>query len=387
MPLDLADGTTMTIPEHYIDTAHFGQCTHNYLVSPRFSIQPTINRPRERVRFYLASTFERSRGDDLLPALVPLITAVSNFSIIFSATDEDASNTTSCALQIDWCYLSVLVDPSSAFRSGIQNGSQFASAVAQQYLQYYNISEKGLLPGSKVSSVDYAGYYNGNWAAAMMTGVIQVSFAVATVTGLQEVNRPTHGGITLTYNNETLFAPLQFVNGSAVYPAQIRTIEILIACPINILPWNNLTVFVGNFRKQVIEWTKIPTKFFMGNEIGPWIINDESTQFRLNVTDQVLNHTINLNVLYGNFTKKLATNKMTIKDEYNYPIHILPLKKHNFIIVGPYDEMYLKTVPGIAATVILVLTVAYMDISFRIKSWFKKRAANKIAVSAQPQAE
>ena len=395
--LDMADGTTITIPDQYIGPfGAFPAGLHFHLyysVTPSFAIRPVVNRPRERVRFNLKSSFERSKDDDLLTTLVTNKAASVDkiFSSLFKAGLYDLKkiDNTKYMLQIDWYNLSIRTEPGSGINgfSSIPNMTDFATTLVLQYLQYYNISDKGLLTGSTVSGVDYAGFYNGKLATATMTDVIQVSFAVATVTGLQEVNRPTHGGITLTYKNETLFAPLQFVNGSAVYPAQIRTIEILIACPINMLPWNNLTVFVANFRKQLTEWTKIPSYFFMNHDIGPWTISDRSTQFRLNVTDQVMNRSIALDALYGNFTTKLANNKITIKDEYNYPIHILPLKKHNFIIVGPYDETYLKTVPGIAATVILVLTVAYVDISFRIKSWFKKRAANRIAVSVQPQAE
>lgn len=100
---------------------------------------------------------------------------------------------------------------------------------------------------------------------------------MATVTGLQEVDRPTHRGLAFAYNNETLFAPLQYANGSAVYPAQVRTLEILIACQFTTLVGDNETAFVHDFKKQVVSWTKIPSDYLMEHAIAPY--KQRSTQF------------------------------------------------------------------------------------------------------------
>ena len=384
MSFELADGTTMTIPDQYYVRGDTGCRIYTY--GPN-TISPVVNRPRERVRFNLTSDFQISETDKFLVALIDkrFATADSNFSSFFNNSGQGKGSPPSkYALQIDWYNLFILTDPRSALKgsSGIRNISDFTSAIIRQYTQYYNISEKAFLPGSKVSGINYLGIYNGELIPAMLTDVIQVSFAVANVTGIQEFDRPLHGDTIFRYNNETLYAPLQFANGSVVYLPHIRTIEILIACPLTNLPRNNITLFVDEFKKQLTKWTNIPPDFFMDHEIGPWTINTRSTQFRLNATNQFRNQTIDLDSLYGNFTVQLNTNKMAVLDEY-----ILPLKNHTFIIIGRYDETYLKTVPGIAATVILVLTVCYMDIKFRIKSWIKKRAAKRNAVSPQSQAE
>ena len=358
-------------------------------------IPPSVNKPKERVVFNLTGQFNDDETIDNEDKLLAFLQKSSNIDSDFGnliLTQEVticAKISSKNSLQIDWYNLKMLTDRGGVLKrfSGSQDRIDFVSALVGQYLEYYNISQKALLPGTNVTGVSYAGIYNGEWTEAMLTDVIQLSFAVATITGLEEVNRVTHGGIPFDYKYETLFAPLQFTNGSVINSTKIRTIEILIACPLTNLPKNNVTLFVDEFKKQLTKWTNIPPDFFMDHEIGPWTINTRSTQFRLNATNQFRNQTIDLDSLYGNFTVQLNTNKMAVMDEYNYPIHILPLKDNTFIIIGRYDETLLKAVPGIAATVILVLTVCYMDIKFRIKAWIKKRAAKNNAVSPQSQAE
>lgn len=379
--------------------SEFDQSTILYF-NIRASIEPILNRPGERVVFALRCQFDEGQSAGLFDNLQKVVQIDSDLGALFANNRlEDRSTialgncTTKFLLQIDWYALTlfnVVPGPYQAAAggfSGVANATEFASTIITQYLQYYDIAPNRLLPGTNVSRVSEAGFYNGQWSRALLTDVIQISFAVATITGLQGADRPTHGATTFTYNNQQFFAPLQLANGSGVHPRRVRTIEILIACPLSQLPFNNISKFVDDFKEKLTQWTSIQPDFFTGHEIGPWTVQIRSTGFRINVTDQFMGRTIDLDAIYGDFTKTLATNKMAIKDEYSYPIHILPLKPNNFIIVNRYDETYLKMVPGICASVVLVLTVAYIDLKIRIGSWLKKRAASRIAVSSPSQAE
>ena len=390
------DGTRVTIPKQILRRHQECLSNFNWVGSMEvitMFIQPVLDEANVRVRYNLSCFYNESQEEHLLATLQSKAHTGSNFGALFQHNKAEMlfnfpdKCPTNYLLEINWFKLNVLVDSRGVLKgfSGIQNTTDFASAFISQYLAYHEISEKRLLPGTNVSGVAYAGFYNGQWTPEMLTDVIQVSFVVVTITGLQGVDRPTHGGFAITYNNETLFAPLQYANGSAVDPAQIRNLEILIECEFRTLVESNETAFVDDFKRQVSTWTKIPSDYLMYHAIGTY--KPKSTQFRLNVTSQFRNESIDLDALYGNFTQMLGKNKMTIKDEYNYPIHILPLRDHTFIIIDSYDETYLKTVPGITAAVILILTVGYMDIKFRIKSWCKKRVASRNAISPQSQAE
>lgn len=386
--LGIVNGSQMAIPKQTIDAGILRKCPFSsniklqYSVSPTVAIQPVLGKLKERARFNLSTKFDYTTKDDVLATLQNQ--TYNNFSGILnnSVTDIEDGEETQYQLQIDWYNLSVLVEPASALRgfSGVTSKSDFLTVAMQKYLDWHKIPQNQILPGTNASGVAYAGMYNGKMNTNMLTDVIQVSFAVANIVTLGAQNRDTHGGYTFEYNNETLLVPLQYANGSAVKATHIRTIEILIAYDFKMLVANNERGFVEMFKRQVSTWTNISSEFFMNYTMGPF--GEKDTAFRLNATAQYRNKTIDLEALYSNFTIKLDTNKMAIKDDTGYPIHILPLKVNNFIIIRYYDETKLKSVPAIAATVILIVTVAYIDIiEFRIKRWYKKREAKRNAIT------
>ena len=219
-----------------------------------------------------------------------------------------------------------------------------------------------------VNRVNYSGPVNGSLGSQVLfSGIIQLSFVKLS-------NKQTNDSQILcqaqrlVYNNDTLFIPKQYKNGSTENTIENYTISFQIMCNLDVLVEDNVAGFKDQLRQHLSATLQISTDFFKDS----WLYGESQyeSSFHLTIVSYHNESVIDIRKPIVSFYKQLSGNNMKIRDITNYPVHILTYKlKHTFIILQKYSETAMKNASVIIGFVLLFWAV----IKSEFEGWLKRR--------------
>ena len=295
-----------------------------------------------------------------------LIINSTNLTLFDSGACVDAS---SRFVSLEPVKLTVLNDFDQVVAS---DAGQLVGFMKDQLPNLLNVSRDHIL-GANASKVDLPGFLNDTPSVSLLQQKLQLSFVKLSMDyddGVILFRRP----LRLPFNGQQLNIPAQFKNGSTMLALENRTVAMLIMYRYDwLLNGNSEQYFLADFENQLSQskLLNMGVHLYQNRDLIP---NNSTTRYYLNVSSYCNESVINIQDLTSQFMVKLATNNLAVKNQNNYPIHILPIgNKMKFIIIPDYDETWMKMWTPVVATIIVILAVISSEIKIRIKAWRKRQ--------------
>ena len=178
-----------------------------------------------------------------------------------------------------------------------------------------------------------------------------------------------------------LDVPDQFVNGTLVYPLQVRTLTFALVGIYSSIIGHSESQFVDLLVDQLAAEMGLVTCYFIKNVMST---NQALTVTRLdlNVTSYCGSFIVDLDAAVDKFRKRLMTRQWKITDASGFPNRILALESvRGLVLLGKYDDSQLPKYGLIISFSVLVTSVVYLEFSMFLKRRKKKFKAQFVRVA------
>ena len=259
------------------------------------------------------------------------------------------------------------------------NSAEFLTMAKNLLLNMLNFSQSQFI-NLKTNRIAYPGLFNGKFTPELFSNVIQLTLVTFSITNdSQAVLNYSYGAQSFDWNASRLYIPSQNSSGVTRVNLQIRTVSMEILSSREMLVGDSGSAYFEYFKLQLSYVIGIPTGLFLDYRTEPSKV--KFLAYHVNVSNYFNGSLIEINAPIDAFYKKLAFNKMKLKDATEFPVHIVPFNlQHKFIVISKYDETYLFNGSLIAGFTTLLICVIHAEIRYGMRLWKKRWYANAGAV-------